>query len=183
MSTDHESLECTDHESLECTDHESLECTDHESLECTDHDVYYFAYGGNTNPNHMNREYPNAIFVCTGVLKNYQLCFRTHDYIGEISYCDIFSAPDCDVNVYGVVYKMSTDDILRLNHQEKMYKQINVKIEITDHDGLECTTYQMIDQSKDFACPTQRYFSVVSRGYKHYNIPIRQLRNAMFISL
>lgn len=154
---------------------------------------FYFAYGGNTNPNHMNRSYPDAKFYDVGHVDGFQLVFRTHNFSNlEESYCDIFDvstqhSADCklpEAKVYGVVYSVSEKCIEKLDTQEIMYTKIEVPVALENiGTTVNCFTYQMIDQSLDLCKPSSRYFKVVSAGYKHYKIPMIQLRNAMFVSL
>ena len=164
---------------------------------------FYFAYGGNTNPNHMARSYPDAVAVGVGYVKGFQLVFRTHNFPElEASYCDIFEVQPnnddwniYDPKVYGVVYSMPDNCVKKLDSQELMYTKIKIPVWIQSDqetkvneakvpsEPVECFTYQMIDQTLDLCKPTCRYFKVVSTGYKHYNLPMTQLRNAMFVSL
>ena len=52
--------------------------------------MYYFAYGGNTNSNHMKKKYPSSKYYGVGICKKKRLVFRKSPYsFTECSYCDI----------------------------------------------------------------------------------------------
>jgi len=140
--------------------------------------VYYFAYGGNTNPIHMNRTYPNSKLIGVTYLPNYRLVFQSTEWYSQLypnntsieqSYCNII--PDKSTRVFGVLYDCPEEDIQKLDVQER-YPNLYTKVKIPN---LNAFTYIMNTDNCIEQTPTERYFNVVLYGYKAYNLPISQL--------
>ena len=159
---------------------------------------YYFAYGGNTNNNHMSRSYPNHKIYSLGILNDYKLVFRKslNNLNLENAYCDI----DYQENksVYGIIYELSLDDINKLDDQEYngiLYKRILVDIHIFNNQiiqchtekrynvsnqiDLRCYTYIMINKDMPYSKPNDRYYKVVIDGYNYHKLPLSQVYNAI----
>jgi hypothetical protein len=143
---------------------------------------YYFAYGGNTNNNHMTTSYPNSKFFSIGLLYNYKLAFRKslNNLNLENAYCDI----DYQENktVYGIIYELSLDDINKLDDQEYngiLYKRISIDIQLLNHQIIKCYTYIMINKDMPYSKPNDRYYKVVIDGYNYHNLPLSQIYNAI----
>ena len=151
---------------------------------------YYFAYGGNTNNNHMTRSYKDHKIFSIGLLKDYKLVFRKslEGLKLENAYCDI----DYKENeqVYGVIYELSYDDIIKLDKQEMngvFYDRILVNVNIVDikcekklyEPVFECITYIMKHKDKPYAIPSQRYYEVVIDGYLFHGLPLKQIYDAV----
>ena len=136
---------------------------------------YYFAYGGNTNPIHMNREYPNAEIIEIACLPDFKLIFQSTDWYDlhtvEQSYCNII--PKENSNVYGVVYKLTQEEEQKLDTQEHvpyLYKKIDISV-----SNRNVYTYVMNTSDRTERMPTSRYYKVVSYGYTYHKLPFSQI--------
>jgi len=142
-----------------------------------------FAYGGNTNPNHLNREFPSHKVVGQFYLPGYQLKFNSFQPFPtekslECSYCNIIEHPGS--KVHGIVVALSDTDLEKMDKQEflgQLYerKQVVVQDETTTWSVY---TYTMV-QPNSCCPPSERYLGVVRRGYKHFSIPEKQIDKAI----
>lgn len=138
---------------------------------------YYFAYGGNTNPIHMNRKYPNALVIGVVCIPNFKLVFQSTDwYTGDVeqAYCNII--PDNSNSVCGVLYKISEEEERLLDIQECvpfLYRKIYIP-------EIHAYTYIMNTDYCIESVPTSRYYKVVSYGYKYHKLPFSQIKIPSF---
>jgi len=145
---------------------------------------YYFAYGGNTNKDHINNSYPDIKFYSIGILYDYKLIFRKSlDSLNiENAYCDI--EKDVNKETYGVIYELSLEDIKRLDIQEYngiLYKRKSLEIKsLNNNEMIKCYTYIMINKDLPHLKPADRYYKIVLDGYKFYKLPLSQLYNALY---
>ncbi len=141
--------------------------------------MYYFAYGGNTNPYFISSQYPNIKFISKGKLKGYRLVFRetSLNLTPEDSYCDIEKDPK--MITYGVVYEVEEEDMKKFDVQEIIYKRVEVEVVDEFNNKLKCITYIMLEEFNDYKLPTARYYKVVLTGYKHYKLPVMQFLRAL----
>ena len=143
---------------------------------------YYFAYGYNTNNDHININYPNIKFYSIGILYDYKLVFRkTLDSLNiENAYCDIEKEKYKEVN--GVIYEISLKDMKKLDIQEHtgvLYKRKLFEIKsLNNNDLIKCYSYIMINKDLPYSKPTDRYYKVVLDGYKYHKLSLSQLHNA-----
>ena len=145
--------------------------------------LYYFAYGGNTNPRFISKKYPNIKFINQGILDNYQL--KCHSVENELqmehAYMDIISSETSQV--YGVIYELTEQDLQQFDQQEKLnklYKREIIKIRLQDKTYIDCWVYQMIDQEKrNVIKPTERYWNTCIYGYQYHNLPLQQLEQSV----
>jgi len=144
----------------------------------------YFAYGGNTNKNHMTKHYPDVTFVSKGILKGYKIIFRDTQPFKEkntslsnleSAYCDIIKSKDDSVE--GVLYKLDNKSKEKLDNQEKvpllyLIKEVEVETEVESKvEKINVFTYVM---REDIECkigiPSERYYNIVKNGYQMYNL-------------
>lgn len=79
-------------------------------------DHYYFAYGSNMDTDQMKDRSPSAEKVGIGILKNYSLVFNRK---GTYRKGGVASVEDSkDNNVYGVIWKLNSEDLLKLDITE-----------------------------------------------------------------
>ena len=145
---------------------------------------YYFAYGGNTNNDHINKNYPNIKFYSIGILYDYKLVFRKSlDSLNmENAYCDIDKEKYKEVN--GVIYELTSNDIKKLDIQEHtgvLYKRKLFEVKsLNNNELIKCYTYIMINKDLPYSKPTDRYYKIVLDGYKYYKLTLSQLHNAYY---
>ena len=150
--------------------------------------MLYFAYGGNTNPYHIQKSYPDAQFLGIGFLPNYRLVFRQVDHTKlEHAYCDIEEyqkhSITPDDGVYGVIYEMPEDHMKKLDEQELVdviyFRETHTVLNMTTNKEHTCQVYVMCDQTQPYMMPTSRYLKVVHIGYHHHKLPQKQFMKAI----
>ena len=141
--------------------------------------MFYFAYGGNTNPFHIAKHYPNIKLIGKGYIKDYKLVFRKSQYLNN-SYCDI--ERDIGSLVYGVIYSVEQEDIDNFDIQEYVdvvYERVKIDVMLEDDIVYSSWIYTMINKEDPYEYPSQRYYKLVSVGYKTNMIPYKQLIDAI----
>ena len=145
---------------------------------------FYFAYGSNTNPSHVNKYCKNIVPYTVGILNYYDLYFQNSDLMKN-SYCNIIFNPNYNSRVFGVIYYIDNKDEFELDKKEYLglfYKKINVLVKDIYNNIYNCWTYQIINPSLQKLYPTLKYYNLVRDGYLFFNIPLIQLYQALYKS-
>ncbi|XP_063040909.1 gamma-glutamylcyclotransferase a [Engraulis encrasicolus] len=135
----------------------------------------YFAFGSNLLKERLQLKNPSATFYSTGRLKDYMLRFGLW---GEKVQCrwnggvaTIEESPGAEV--WGVVWKLSNDNLPSLDKQEEVYSPLQVTVE-TDSGTLLCRTYQM---NGFCAClPSPQYKQVLCLGAQQNGLPPQYIK-------
>ncbi|XP_076157298.1 gamma-glutamylcyclotransferase a [Alosa pseudoharengus] len=135
----------------------------------------YFAFGSNLLKERLQLKNPSATFYSTGRLKDYVLRFGLWGesvqgrWNGGVA--TIEENPGAEV--WGVVWKLSKDNLASLDKQEEVYSPMEVSVE-TDSGLLACRTYQMNNFS---AClPSPQYKQVLCLGAQQNGLPLEYLK-------
>lgn len=137
----------------------------------------YIAYGSNMPTRHMKCRCPEARFMGTGVVQNWELVF---------SECaDI--RPSADNFVPVVIWEIDERDEYRLDIYEgypNFYKKIDLEFTwITDAEGnsFEGTGKGMVyvmNGERPIMGPSQSYYEVIEEGYMEFDLPMVVLARA-----
>ncbi|KPP70479.1 gamma-glutamylcyclotransferase-like, partial [Scleropages formosus] len=134
----------------------------------------YFAFGSNLLRERLRLLNPSAEYHCTAKLQDYSLRFghwgaqwnsRWHGGVATIEELK-------EAHVWGVVWKISNDDLPSLDEQEGVpsgiYRPLEVSVE-TEGGQLRCRTYQL----KTFECslPSPPYKKVLCLGAHQNCLP------------
>ncbi|KAF7691378.1 gamma-glutamylcyclotransferase a [Silurus meridionalis] len=134
----------------------------------------YFAFGSNLLKERLQLQNPSATFYCVGRLEGFALRFglwgenvvnRWNGGVATIEEC-----PDEDV--WGVVWRMATEDITSLDKQESVDKGVYSPMEVTvqtETGPLLCRTYKMNNFRPCF--PSPQYKEVVCLGAQQNGLP------------
>ncbi|MDA7714605.1 gamma-glutamylcyclotransferase [Candidatus Pelagibacter sp.] len=131
--------------------------------------MLYFAYGSNLNHFQIKRRCKNSIFLKKINLSNFKLTFRSKYRAADIE-------PKKNSIVPGALFEISKSDEKKLDAYEdypKLYKKYYFS-----YYKKKVMTYTMVKKSC-FKFPTERYLSLVMRGYKDCNLEIKYLHAAL----
>ena len=131
--------------------------------------MLYFAYGSNLNHFQMKRRCKDSIFLKKINLKNFRLTFRSKYRAADIE-------PKKKSIVPGGLFEISKSDEKKLDIYEDfpvLYKKIFFL-----YYGKKIMTYSM-NKKTTFRFPTDRYLSVVRRGYIDCNLNQKYLLKAI----
>lgn len=123
----------------------------------------YFAYGSNLCPDQMSVRCPDHAIVGTGLLKDYEFCFPRSSSMRGGGVAGIKKKKDS--TVWGVAYKLSKDDILKLDEIEALgicYNKTKIIIETTN-GPIEAFSYIAIDEEGTHI-PTRFYLDIILKG-------------------
>ena len=131
--------------------------------------MLYFAYGSNLHHKQMKKRCKDSIFLKKINLKDFKLTFRSKYRAADIEYKKKSIVP-------GGLYEISKNDEKKLDVYEDyptLYKKYYF-----NYYRKKVMTYTMVKKSL-FKFPTQRYLSIVKRGYKNCDLDIKHLKQAL----
>ena len=131
--------------------------------------MLYFAYGSNLNHFQMKRRCKDSVFLKKINLTNFKLTFRSKYRAADIE-------PKKNSIVPGALFEISRSDEKKLDVYEDyptLYKKFYFY-----HYGKKVMTYTMANKSI-FKFPTDRYLSIVKKGYKDCNLDSKYLKNGL----
>jgi gamma-glutamylcyclotransferase (GGCT)/AIG2-like uncharacterized protein YtfP len=125
----------------------------------------YAAYGSNLNHEQMAIRCPQAKFIQTGILKDYQLVFR--------------GVADIEWNLHSSVlvglWEITDDCLLALDRYEgypRLYGRDVAEIQIKTGE-IDALIYYMNDG--EYYPPMESYYQSILKGYKHCGLPVKKL--------
>jgi len=131
--------------------------------------MLYFAYGSNLNHFQMKRRCKDSVFLRKITLKDFKLTFRSKYRAADIERKKNSIVP-------GGLFEISKSDEKKLDVYEdypNLYKKYYFY-----YYKKKIMTYTMVKKSP-FRFPTERYLSVVKKGYKDCKLDIRYLNKAL----
>ena len=131
--------------------------------------MLYFAYGSNLHHFQMKRRCKDSIFLKKINLKNFKLTFRSRYRAADIE-------PKKNSIVPGGLYEISKSDEKKLDVYEDF--PILYRKHFFYYHGKKVMTYTMVKKTL-FKYPTERYLSIVKRGYKDCNLDNTYLNKAL----
>ena len=144
----------------------------------------YVAYGSNLNIQQMKGRCPDAKFVGTGVIENYELQFK-----GSLYGAHATIAPKEGASVPVGLWTIQSRDESRLDMYEgyrktgyRYYDKEQVRVNMTNGGSVIGMVYIM-DQRMDFGQPTPGYYDTVREGYANCGLDETILEQALNSSL
>lgn len=144
----------------------------------------YVAYGSNLNKQQMKGRCPDAKFVGTGVIENYELQFK-----GSLYGAHATIAPKEGASVPVGLWTIQSRDESRLDMYEgyrktgyRYYDKEQVRVNMTNGGSVIGMVYIM-DQRMDFGQPTPGYYDTVREGYANCGLDETVLEQALNSSL
>lgn len=144
----------------------------------------YVAYGSNLNKQQMKGRCPDAKFVGTGVIENYELQFK-----GSLYGAHATIAPKEGTSVPVGLWTIQSRDESRLDMYEgyrktgyRYYDKEQVRVNMTNGGSVIGMVYIM-DQKMDFGQPTPGYYDTVREGYANCGLDETVLEQALNSSL
>lgn len=144
----------------------------------------YVAYGSNLNKQQMKGRCPDAKFVGTGVIENYELQFK-----GSLYGAHATIAPKEGASVPVGLWTIQSRDESRLDMYEgyrktgyRYYDKEQVRVNMTNGGNVIGMVYIM-DQKMDFGQPTPGYYDTVREGYANCGLDETVLEQALNSSL
>jgi len=131
--------------------------------------MLYFSYGSNLHHFKMKIRCKDIIFLKKINLKNFKLTFRSRYRAADIE-------PKKNSIVPGGLYKISKSDEKKLDVYEDF--PILYRKHFFYYYGKKVMTYTMVKKTL-FKYPTERYLSIVKRGYKDCNLDNTYLNKAL----
>jgi gamma-glutamylcyclotransferase (GGCT)/AIG2-like uncharacterized protein YtfP len=127
--------------------------------------MYYFAYGSNMVASQMASRCPNASVVGVACLKGYSFRINSRR-VGTV-------IPDQTRQVYGLLWDITPEDLLALDHYEEvkagLYEKVDVFVELPSIRSVAALIYLATDQSTGF--PRARYMKDIIAAAKQWELP------------
>lgn len=147
---------------------------------------YYLAYGSNLSMAQMAQRCPDAVYVGTAELKDYQLLFK-----GSQSGSYLTVEPKKGSTVPVLVWRISERDEHYLDRYEgypSFYYKKTMRVEIQPfigekvNGGTEAIIYIM-HEDRPLGCPTKHYYDVCLEGYCRFGFKQTVLEQALYDSV
>lgn len=139
-----------------------------------DDTVWYFAYGANMHDDAFcGRRGMRPSEWRAGRITGYRLRFNLEGRpVGRAAPANI--APDDDAEVWGVLYRISRRDLVRLNASEgipgRRYRPLSLAAEDITGTPLDTVTYMADGKEKD-GNPSLRYLTLLRNGARAHGLP------------
>jgi len=135
---------------------------------------YYFAYGMNTNLEHMSTRCPRAVRIGPAYLPNHRLVFKTH--------ADIES--DSNSGMWGLLWSITKDceenlDLLEGFPFYYIKKEIIVQPKNKKPCGNIIAMVYKMTPNYELAMPSEYYKQCLLEGYTASGINTSQIENAL----
>jgi len=131
----------------------------------------YFAYGSNMYEPRLKARCDSTEFVCRGVLDGYRFCYPLFAEMtgGGIAGLE----PDDNSFVEGVIYKITSRELLELDRIERTHLQAYVRRRVTIRSDNNATmkvwTYVSNNSGKRYP-PTDEYRNFILQGAKLHQL-------------
>ena len=149
-------------------------------------DKYYLAYGSNLSVAQMAQRCPDAVYVGTAELKDYQLLFK-----GSQTGSYLTVEPKSGDSVPVLVWRISERDERSLDRYEgypAFYYKKTLEVEVHNlMDGkvlgnVKALIYIM-HENRPLGCPNRRYYDVCLEGYQRFGFETAVLEKALIDSV
>lgn len=118
-----------------------------------------FAYGSNMSEKQMTERCPSAVKVSTYELKDFDFCFP---HVSIRRKCGVMSVkPSKGSSVWGVVYAMSSDDLIKLDVFEGLGQGYTRKFH---KEGGFWYYYSLKNGRNEFHPPSKEYLGIISEA-------------------
>lgn len=142
---------------------------------------YYLAYGSNLSMRQMAYRCPDAVYVGSAVIKDYQLLFK-----GSFTGSYLTIEPKKDSQVPVLVWEISRADEQRLDRYEgypAFYYKKEMKVAVDsfltqEKKDVEAIVYVMHEECKK-GCPSAEYYEVCKEGYHRFGFDEKILKTAL----
>jgi gamma-glutamylcyclotransferase (GGCT)/AIG2-like uncharacterized protein YtfP len=134
---------------------------------------YYFAYGMNTDSHNMEY-FDNCRPVGTALLKGYHLVF------------DKYANIELGGKVIGALWEIDAETLDNLDYREGypgFYQRKIVSVTCNGRQYNAIVYYLADDQTgRQRTMPSEQYINSLLRGYKEFNIPVKQITQGLIDS-
>lgn len=131
--------------------------------------MYYFAYGMNTNLDHMTTRCPGASVIGAAKLVDHKFRFAYH--------ADIM--PEDNSTVDGVLWLITKECLISLDLLEGYPRYYNRKIVDIEYKNQHYFSWVYYMNGGRDELPAKSYWDCVLEGYTQNNVPTEQLYTAI----
>ena len=137
-------------------------------------EIWYFAYGANMDETTFRvRRAIQPRECCSGSIKGYRLRFNLDGRPrGRSAPANLY--PDPDEKVWGVLYRITRRDLLRLDSTEGVpgsgYRHVEIKAEGCNRRVVQAVTYMAEGKEVD-GKPSMRYITLIREGARAHGLP------------
>jgi gamma-glutamylcyclotransferase len=145
---------------------------------------WYFAYGSNlwidqmverTGPIRQGDGRPRIAW-----LRNYRLTFNMQGEDGQV-FANLMSPGQ---GVLGVVYRCSSEALLRMDQYEKGYERRQVQIVLENGVELNAVTYiAQTSQTEGVSQPSAEYLQRILRGARQHGLPEAYIKEIQAVAI
>jgi gamma-glutamylcyclotransferase (GGCT)/AIG2-like uncharacterized protein YtfP len=135
-------------------------------------DTLYFAYGSNMSEERIHARCPDVSFFSIAELPNHRLEVPR---VSKGLNCGVAGVtPDLNDSVFGVLYKVTEDDLITLDRFEGVkvgaYFRKQIDVLLPDGNQVEATIYQS-NPMPETKLPSEEYLGHLIQGAQEHNLP------------
>jgi gamma-glutamylcyclotransferase (GGCT)/AIG2-like uncharacterized protein YtfP len=131
----------------------------------------YFAYGSNMDPEQMQERCPSAKFQTVVELPDYKFQVNSRGVATVV--------PARETRVFGALWELSEDDVVRLDECQGMlagfYHKESVSVRTVSGQEVEAFTYIATDDT--LGEPDEAYLDRVTRAAAHHGLPAQYVEH------
>ena len=137
-------------------------------------EIWYFAYGANMDEATFRvRRGIQPLGCCSGSIRGYRLRFNLDGRPrGRSAPANLY--PDPDEKVWGVLYRITRRDLLRLDSTEGVpgsgYRHVEIEAEDCNRRVVQAVTYMAEGKEVD-GKPSLRYITLIREGARAHGLP------------
>jgi len=142
-------------------------------------EIWYFAYGANMDDSTFRiRRGIEALEYRSSRVKGYRLRFNLDGRPkGRSAPANLH--PDPDAEVWGVLYRITRRDLVRLDLTEgvpgRWYRHVEIEAEDRDGRAIQAVTYMAQGKEMD-GKPSLRYITLIRDGARAHGLPENYIR-------
>ena len=142
-------------------------------------EIWYFAYGANMDEATFRvRRGIQPLGCCSGSIRGYRLRFNLDGRPrGRSAPANLY--PDPDEKVWGVLYRMTRRDLMRLDMTEGLpgrgYRHVKIEAEDSNRRVVQAVTYMAEGKEVD-GKPSLRYITLIREGARAHGLPKSYIR-------
>ncbi len=132
----------------------------------------YFSFGSNMSTPQMLERCPSAERVGIGVIRQYELVFNRKGSYRPGGVASIVPSENPDQNVFGVIWKISSEDLEGLDDIEdpSAYERVTIDVQLLGGQILPCQTYLAFPQAQHVT-PDPHYLELLLDAAKAAALP------------
>lgn len=139
--------------------------------------VIYFAFGSNMSEPQMRERCPSAERVEVGFVPKYELVFNRKGSYRPGGVASIAPSDNPERSVYGIIWRLSTEDLQELDRIEdpNAYERVTINARSITGQTYKCQAYLAYPEA-DYVAPDPEYLKLLLHAAREAGLPERYVQ-------